>query len=310
MENPAIPRLAADLPGALDLPDVLLDLAVPHEDVNELVRLGARLLASPELRALLERAVSGVLWRAGEPGRGTGLPLFPAAAGALGRCFAVFVFVAALPHTRALHRARGIPDDVSRRTLADLGRNLAVHRRRSGTTGLFVPWWPTRHFRGELFQLGRLQFERYRLGRRAAERLAAAGAGTGPGDPVLGVHIPDFRGPLSAQACDDSIARARTFFARHFPEEPAAVAVCQSWLLDPQLRRYLPAGSNIVRFQDRFALAPMDEEAQDDIPVAFVFGGTGTPRALLPRRTSVQRAVLDHLDAGGHWYVGDGWFPM
>ncbi|WP_428955346.1 acyltransferase domain-containing protein [Streptomyces sp. cg35] len=310
LDDPAIPALTAELPGALDLPDVLLDLAVPHEDINELLRLRAELLASPELRALLGRAVSGLLWRTDEPGRGTGLPDFPAAAGAMGRCFAVFVFIAALPHTRAHHRERGIPDDVSRRALADLGRNLAVHRRRFGTTGLLVPWWPTRHFRGELYQLGRLQFERVRLGRRTAERLTAAGVVAGPGDAALSVHIPDFRGPMSPEACDDSIARAREFFARHFPEEPPRHAVCHSWLLDRQLRQYLPADSNIIRFQDRFDIVHAAEEPEDDTPVAFVFGGTETPRDLLPRRTGVQRAVLGHLDAGGHWYPGHGWFAL
>ncbi|GAA2288554.1 acyltransferase domain-containing protein [Streptomyces kunmingensis] len=310
LDDPAIPRLTAELPDAFDLPDVLLDLAVPHEDINELVRLRAELLASPVLRALLERAVGGLLSRPREPGGGTGLPVFPAATGALGRCFAVFVFVAALPYTRAHHRERGIPDDVSRRTLADLGRNLAVHRRRFGTTGLLVPWWPTRHFRGELYQLGRLQFERVRLGRRTGEGLAATGAPLGPGTQALSMHIPDFRGPMSPEACDDSLARAREFFALHYPEEPGRLAVCHSWLLDRQLKQYLPADSNIIRYQDRFDIAALTETPDDDSPVAFVFGGTETPRGLLPRRTSLQRAVLDHLDAGGHWYPGIGWFRM
>lgn len=310
LDDTAIPQLAAVLPDGLDLPDVLLDLAVPHEDIGQLLALRREVAGSPELVELLGRSVSGLLWRIGEPGEGTGLPVFPAAAGAMGRCFAVLVFVAALPYVRAYHRERGIPDDVSRRTLADLGRNLAVHRRRFGTTGLLVPWWPTRHFRGELYQLGRLQFERARLGERTGRAVAAAGVAAGPGDPCLSVHIPDFRGPLSPEACDDSLARAREFFARHFPATPYRVAVCHSWLLDGQLKRYLPAGSNIVRFQDRFRIAYTGAEAEDDTPVAFVFGGTETPRERLPRRTSVQRAVLDHLDAGGHWYSGHGWFSL
>ncbi|MEU6845107.1 acyltransferase domain-containing protein [Streptomyces sp. NPDC046716] len=314
LDDPEIPRLAAALPSDLELPDVLLDLAVPHEDIAQLLVLHREMTESAELRELLERAVSGLLWRLGTPGEGTGLPDVPAAAGALGRCFAVFVFVAALPHVRALHRDLGVPDDVSRHTLADLGRNLAVHRRRFGTTGLRVPWWPTRHFRGELYQLGRLQFERGRLGKRTGAAVEAAGAGAGPGDPCLSVHIPDFRGPFTPRACDDSIARAREFFPRHFPHEPVRAAVCHSWLLDEQLRRYLPADSNIVRFQGRFELLPTPSgtvpEPEDDTPVVFVFGGTETPRAQLPRRTSLQRAVLGHLDAGGHWYLGRGWFPM
>ncbi|MFI7340702.1 acyltransferase domain-containing protein [Streptomyces sp. NPDC050085] len=310
LADASIPQLPVAIPGPLDLPDVLLDLSVPHEDIAQLLMLRREFDTSDELRELLGRAVSGLLWHTDEPGAGTGLPVFPATTGQLGRCFAVFVLVAALPYTRALHRERGIPDDVSRRTLADLGRNLAVHRRRFGTTGLLVPWWPTRHFRGELYQLGRLQFERVRLGRRTGEGFAAAGAPLGPGAAALGVHIPDFRGPMSPEACDDSLAKARAFFPRHFPEEPAGFAVCHSWLLDRQLRTYLPADSNIVRFQDRFAIAYADEEPEDDTPVAFVFGGAETPRHLLPRRTRVQRAVLDHLDAGGHWYTGHGWFAL
>ena len=39
------------------------------------------------------------------------------------------------------HRERGVPDDVSWATLADLGQQLVVHRKRRGTTGLDLQWW-------------------------------------------------------------------------------------------------------------------------------------------------------------------------
>jgi hypothetical protein len=87
-------------------------------------------------------------------------------------------------------------------------------------------------------------------------------------------------------------------------------ALCHSWLLDRQLRRYLPADSHIIRFQDRFRTAREDCEPADTEPVQFVFGDPGLPVAELPRRTSVERAVGDHLRAGGHWYIGHGWFPF
>ncbi|KOG32078.1 acyltransferase domain-containing protein [Streptomyces resistomycificus] len=298
------------LPDADELAEVLLDLAVPHEDISELVRMGRRVTDDPELVRLLEGAVQELVRDMGEAGRPVEPPELDWATGALQRCFPVYVFVAALPHTRAYHRERGVPADVSRRTLADLGRNMAVHRRRYGRTGVEAPRWLTHHFRGELYQLGRLQFERAAHGQRTGQALAAAGLDVAPGTPCLNLHIPDFLGPLSPGACDRSLALAAEFFARCFPEEKYRAALCHSWLLDPQLRDYLPADSNIVRFQGRFQAAREDTEPADTEPVRFVFGDPDLPVETLPRRTPVERAVGDHLRAGKHWYMGHGWFPL
>ncbi|MFJ2772768.1 acyltransferase domain-containing protein [Streptomyces sp. NPDC087300] len=299
------------LPEADELPDVLLDLAVPHEDVNGLVALRDRLWEDPQARWLLDRCVDALVRDMGRPGGNPGFPVLPDGLGELGRCFCVYVYVAALPYVREYHRGRGIPDEVSRRTLADLGRHLAVHRRARGGRGLAVPDWPGLHFRGELYQLGRLQFQRAVLGGRMGGATAGAGHAAGPGDPCLNLHITDFRGPLSPEACDRAIDLAREFFARHFPEERYETAVCHSWLLDPQLRDYLPADSNIVRFQERFRPADgYGQEPDDSTPVGFVFGDRALSVDRLSRRTTVERAVGDHLRSGGHWYGGHGWFPL
>jgi hypothetical protein len=299
------------LPDTDELAEVLLDLGVPHEDINDLVRMRRRVTDDPELRRFLEASVEELVRGMGELGGGAvDLPELDWASGPLQRCFPVYVFVAALPYTRAYHRERGIPADVARRTLADLGRHMAVHRRRYGRAGMPAPRWLTRHFRGELYQLGRLQFERSRLGQRTGAALAAAGLGVGPGALCLTLHIPDFLGPLSPAACDRSLALAREFFARHFPQERFEVATCHSWLLDPQLKRYLNGDSNIVRFQERFRVAREDTEPADTEPLQFVFGDPDSAVDSLPRRTAVERAVGDHLRAGGHWYIGHGWFPL
>ncbi|MFG2790911.1 acyltransferase domain-containing protein [Streptomyces sp. NPDC048419] len=298
------------LPDADELAEVLLDLAVPHEDINALVRMGRRVTDDPELLRFLEASVDELVRGMGEVGGAVDLPQLDWASGPLQRCFPVYVFVAALPYTRAYHRARGIPDDVSRRTLADLGRNMAVHRRRHGRAGVQAPWWLTRHFRGELYQLGRLQFERTRPGQRTSRTLTAAGLDMSDGALCLNLHIPDHLGPLSPAACERSLALAADFFARHHPEEKFRAALCHSWLLDAQLKEYLPAGSNIVRFQDRFRIAREEREQADTEPVQFVFGDPELPIETLPRRTAVERAVGDHLRAGRHWYIGHGWFPL
>jgi hypothetical protein len=48
------------------------------------------------------------------------LPTLPAALALAGSCFPIHVFVATVPAVRAWHAARGVPDDVSWATLADL----------------------------------------------------------------------------------------------------------------------------------------------------------------------------------------------
>ncbi|WP_309228447.1 acyltransferase domain-containing protein [Streptomyces lunaelactis] len=299
-----------DLPEADDLAEALLDLAVPHEDINELLALRGRMLSDPGLRRLLDAGAAELVQDMGRVGGGGELPRMPEESGAVGRYLPVYVFVAALPYVRAYHRERSVPDEVSRRTLADLGRNMAVHRRRHGTGGLLIPGWIGLHFRGELYQLGRLQFQRSRLGGRTGEAVRAAGLPLGPGDFALDLHVPDFLGPISPAACDRSLARARDFFARHFPEEPYRVATCDSWLLDPQLAGCLPKESNIVRFQGRFRPAYEAKEVDDGGPVGFVFGDPELLPDGLPRRTGVERAIGDHLRAGGHWYGGHGWFEI
>ena len=302
------------LPDTDELAEVLLDLAVPHEDINELVARRRALTADAGVMRLVTECVEALVRDMGEIVEyGDGLQLTARTAeapAALRRIFPAYVLVAALPHTRAYHRARGVPADVSRRTLTDLGRNMAVHRRRYGTAGIQSPQWLVLHFRGEIYQLGRLHFQRARLWPRAARGLAAAGMRATSGTLCLALHIPDFLGPLTPAACDRAVALAGEFFAKHYPEEEYRAAMCHSWLLDPQLKRYLPADSNIVRFQERFRIAPRDAESADTEPVQFVFGDPELPVAGLPRRTSVERAVGDHLRSGGHWYIGYGWFPL
>ncbi|GAA4526743.1 acyltransferase domain-containing protein [Nonomuraea ferruginea] len=322
MDNPldllrADDRTAAWLAGleADDSPDVevvlpdaftLLDLAVPHEDVNEILALARTIRTDPGLWWLLERCARRLVRGIGLIDHPFDLPYLPAGLGAAGRYFHLFVFVAALPHVRAYHRERGVPADVSRHTLADLGRNVAVHRRRHGVGGVIQPSWIKMHYRGEIYQLGRLQYQRATLGTRMGTLIE----GVMPGAPSLNLHIPDFSGPLTPAACDDSLARARAFFPRHFPDEEPTVATCYSWLLDPQLADHLPESSNIVAFQRRFRPGYPAEQPNDGGPIEFVFGDPDLPPDQLSPRTTLEHAIVAHLRAGGHWYEGNGWFPL
>ncbi|MGC0418931.1 acyltransferase domain-containing protein [Embleya sp. AB8] len=300
------------LPAGDDLVAILLELTFPHEDINDLVATRGSLLADPFWHELFECAVRALLAGLGTVEQPLNTPALPAAAGPVGHWFHVFVYLAARPHVLAYHHTLGIPADVSRRTLADLGRHVAVHRRRHGTGGLLAVHWPKFAFRGELYQLGRLQFQRSYLLEPGAASAAARGLPYRADDPVLMVHIPDFHGPLTPAACDESLSLARDFFPRHFPTEDYRIAVCGSWLLDPQLREYLPNDTNIIRFQRRFHLDATTTSLPpaDTAPIGFVFGNPDLPPEALPRHTTLQRAIGDHLRAGHHWHVHTGWFEL
>jgi hypothetical protein len=220
----------------------------------------------------------------------------------MGRYFFVYVYLAALTDVRRFHRERRVPDEISWATLADLGRNLKRDRLLLGDGGLRTSGWLTLHFRGALYQLGRLQFNRMYV------RAAHVADAFREGEPALGVHIPE-SGPLTPEACDDSFAEAPQFFARHFPETPTHLAICTSWLLDPQLADYLAPDSNVIRFQRRFSLVGEGYDGDADV-LRFVFHRIAPNIDDLPQGTTLERAIVAHLRAGKHWRDRTGWLEL
>jgi hypothetical protein len=214
--------------------------------------------------------------------------------------FFAYVFLAAVEHALTVHAARGIPEDVSWATLRDFGRSIRFQAA-TGDERRIGAGWLRLHFRGDVYRLGRLQFE--------LKTVDLDGTPFAPGTPALSVHIPDEAGPLDPRACDESFAWARDFFSRHFPETPYDVAYCSSWLLDPQLEDYLGDAANIVRFQRRFTLTeqmwPGDEEV-----FRFVFHRLEVAADDVPQRTTLERALVAHVRAGRHWHGRTGWLDL
>jgi hypothetical protein len=195
----------------------------------------------------------------------------------------VWPFLAVFPAVRAYHAGRGIPDDVSLDSLRGLGLALAESRRELGRRGFTKAWWLALHFRGGLYRLGRLQFNR--------------------SDDGLGIHVPA-DGPLDPAGVDASLARAWAFFPRHFPGERNEPLWCRSWLLDPQLADYLGEDANVVRFGRRFRLR--DDLYDGDDIVRFVLGRVEGPPETWPQRTTLERAIVAHLRAGRQWHTRVG----
>jgi len=170
---------------------------------------------------------------------------------------------------------------------------MRAHRAITGVSGLGLfdgLYSPALEVRGAMYRLGLLVFNR-----------GEVALGNGACGHALGVHIGTE--PLESDGCDDSFAYAQTFFAQHFPDEPVSFYSCESWLLDPQLAEYLRETSNIVRFQRRFRLLPLDPRRISDETIReYAFSGSTVPIDELPQDTALRRAYVEHLRSGRHWY--------
>jgi hypothetical protein len=289
------------LPSHAEATRLLERLGLSPDDREEALAARPSQAAHPALWWLLERCHAQLVHHMGRPGSLGTWPTLPAWHGLVGRYLYVWVFLATLPYVRRYHAERGIPDELSWEILAALGVQMANHRALYGTGGLHTQDWMTVHFRGLIYALGRLYFERLRIWFDVA-------GGPRKGDWALGVHIPE--GRLTPESCDASFAQARSFFPRHFPEEPYRYATCVSWVLDPQLAEYLSPDTNIVRFARRFTLLPAGEGNDNATIVEFVFRRKLSELDSLPQQTTLQRAIVAHIRAGRAWRFRTGWLEL
>jgi hypothetical protein len=259
------------------------ELGVPSPALDDaLALLGER----PELAADLDLQVERIAAAIGT----LDVPGWPGGPGADAERFQLLALLAAVPAARTWFAAHGVPPEVAHDSLGDLGEKM----RNYGIAATGVDWL-TMIVTGRVFALGRLQFE---------PRASVPGTG----EPAFGVHIPE-TGPLDPAACDASFATASAFFASAIGDTTTRAFVCHSWLMDDQLARYLPAESNILAFQRRFTL--VDEETTDAPPGGVTDGDTAVAKfvfraplgelAAVTPASRLERAVLDHLAAGGHW---------
>jgi hypothetical protein len=86
-------------------------------------------------------------------------PLLPASAMPQADLFHAYAYLAGAEVYAARCAERGIPREVVRATLADFELWVREHRAKAGQWGLSNLRWLSNHFSGNLFQLGRLQFQ-------------------------------------------------------------------------------------------------------------------------------------------------------
>lgn len=193
--------------------------------------------------------------------------------------------------------AYGFPESVMLETMTDLPVWLRNEMRNRGFYGLCVMAWPWQValYQAKVTRHGRLECNTEYVYRREALLDAAGNVLLEPGDPVINLHIPE-DGPMRIGDCLDSMRRMEKFFSAYRPDFPWRGFLCESWLLDRQLRSMLPENSNIVRFQDlgtHYLIHETDE------PLFRIFGTSDPDAVNAP--TSLQRNAAQFLRDGGRF---------
>lgn len=254
-----------------------------------------------------------------------------------------FVCLSGVPAIRKLHRKHNVPEDITLDTLSDFELWINEHRKNTGEYGCNKLYWLIWHLTGQLFKLGRLQFQFYHCGfdihafrHRKNKKVIVLASGAAFGeDAVIGnpisprakvltqkITLPKSEwelilkkddpvlavhipaiGPMEHSACGKSFEQAVRFFPKHFPEFKFRAFTCGSWLLDPQLEDYLPESSNIVRFMQELYLIPVPT-ANDNQTFERIFGRKYDNIDEAPQNTSLQRAIVKHCKSGGTWRSG------
>ena len=201
------------------------------------------------------------------------------------------------------YRALGIPEPVWLESMSDLKIWLRNERRNSGTIGLGPRsrLWQVEIYRGQVTRHGRLECNSEFFYSGAPLDDENGRNILNPGDPVINLHIPE-DGPLDLDACGVSMRRIAEFFASWKPGYDWKGFLCQSWLLDRQLRPMLPADSNILKFQDLGRRYRM-HETEDTI---FRIFGYADPQSL-PAPNTFQRGAAEFIRRGGK-FIEEGMF--
>lgn len=198
-------------------------------------------------------------------------------------------------------REKGIDESILIKTLSEVKRYAKEYNETTENhpIGVYTIKWLGKILKGNIYRLGRLEFE-MRDALHSDEEL-----GLTEGQNVIGVHIPDNGGPFTPEACDEAYKIAEGFFAKHFPEFEYNHYVCSSWLLDETLRDFLKPESNIIKFMDTFKIIAR-KEAYSALTYLFARGVGIEHLPNITPKTSLQKAIVNHLQNGGKLYSGYG----
>lgn len=183
-----------------------------------------------------------------------------------------------------------IPRTVYLATMNAFTRFIHEHFQVTGKYRFDRGFWIWHYTSGLIFRIGELEYERTYFPKGHKELKLE-------GKQCLSLHIPS-DADLSRNKIRDSYESAIRFFELYFPDYHYQVMYTDTWLLSPNLTKWLKQDSKIRLFAADYRLLSVDE--QDDSGVPWIFGRVDAQVQDYPEKTSLQRQAKQQLLAGAH----------
>lgn len=195
----------------------------------------------------------------------------------------------------------GISDEIYHQSALDIKYKFDECKTVYGVSGVSDPMWYDRFFRLTRFGIGRLQYEKIPF---EFEDFTKGGYTIEQGSAVYNCHIPS-SGTLKTDDVIASFKAAHAFFNQDLTDNIMPI-ICYSWLLFPENEQILGENSNVVKFSKLFS--PIKAVYHKGFSNAWrVFGKPFDGNiADMPKDTSMQRAILKHLECGNCLGIGIG----
>ncbi len=220
----------------------------------------------------------------------------------------LFFLILAIPCSKEIYNKKGLGDKIFYDTMDDVRCKLNECIECKEVPGIFVLTWYNGILNAETLALGRFEYELSDFGYRK-EYTFSDGKTIKKGDVTINMHIPSSGVSISDEVRMDSYKKAYEHFKHLYPDGKV-VFECNSWLLFPGQKKFLPEKSNILKFIDDFVI--MESEKRDKFYDAWrVFGKyADLPARKLPRDNSMRKAYADWMSKGRRTGFGRGIFAF